>query len=179
MASTTYIVTVEDFKTRANISANILTDRFKQESGIEQEIFGKKILCIDFYNEILLQIETYTLSTANEALLPYLKDYLVFKIYSSYLVDGNIIVTPSGFRTQVDSTSSLPTDKQMAEVERKADRRAKYYQDQLVNFLTSNATDYPLWKDSQCSCNSNIRPVKENRFSKIGKSKGYTKIEWT
>lgn len=179
MASDTYIVTIEDFKTRANISANILTDRFKQESGIEQEIYGKKILCVELYNEIILQISEGSLTAINETLLPLLKDYLVFKIYASYLVDGNIMATPAGFRTQIDPTSSLPTDKHMSEVQRKADGRANYYQDQLVNFLTKNSTDYPLWKDSQCACSSSSRPVKQNRFSKIGKSKGYTKIYWT
>lgn len=179
MATSVYIVTIEDFKTRANISANLLTDRFKQESGIEQEIFARKILCVEFYNELIDQIENDTLTPVNEALLPYLKDYLVFKIYSSYLVDGNLISTPSGFRTQVDTTSTVPTDKQMAEVQRKADGRANYYQDQLVNFLQCNSDDYPLWASSNCACNENIRPVRENRFSKIGQRKGYTKIGWT
>lgn len=177
--TTVYIVTIEDFKERANISPSILTSRFKQESGIEQQRFGLKILCREFYNEILDQIESDTLTAENTTLLPYLKDYLVFKIYDAYLVDSNIIFTPSGARTQIDTTSTLPSDKQMGEVSKKAENRALFFQSELVNFLELNEDDYPLWRDSSCACNTSTMPVKANSFSKIGNSKGKVKIEYT
>lgn len=174
----TYIVTIEDFRNRANISSNLLTPRFKQESGIEQERFGIKILCNELYNEVLTEIENDTYTPEIEALLPYLRDYLVFKIYASYLVDGNYISTPAGMRTQVDDTSTAVSREGMAQVIQKAESRANFYQDKLVNFLKCNEDDYPSWKDSNCGC-KHLRVNKSNSFTKIGSSKGYTKIKWT
>lgn len=179
MAVTTYIVSIEDFSKRANISQNLLTNRFKQESGIDQEIYAIKIMCQAFYDAFLTELANDNLSTANTALLPYLKDYLVFKIYASYLVDGNLLATPAGLRTQIDATSETASDKQMAEAVAKAKSRGNFFQDKLVNFLQCNEDDYPLWRDSNCGCSADIRVKRTNSFSKIGVSKGRTKINWT
>lgn len=178
MAVETYIVTVEDFTNRANISSNLLTARFKMESGINQEMFARKILCQEQYDVILTEIAG-TLSAANALLVPFLKDYLVYKIYADYLVDGNLIFTASGARTQADTTSDVPSDKAMAMAINKAEGRANYYQDQLVNFLTCNKDDYPLWRDSVCGCGK-TRTEKNNQFSMVGKTVFRDgKIDWT
>jgi len=174
-----YIVTIEDFKNRASISTNILTQKFKQSAGKEQEKYSKKILCNDLYNEILDQIENDSLTTENEILVEdYLKDYLVFKIYADYVITANYLATPSGFRIQLDQNSKELTDSQMGMIIEKAKSDANYYQDELVGFLTENKDDYPLWKDSRCGC-SDIRVNKANSFTKIGNKKGRVRINWT
>ena len=102
----------------------------------------------------------------------------MFKIYASYLVDGNYIATPAGLRTQVDTTSNIPTDKQMSEVTEKAEKRANFYQDELANFLRLNEDDYPLWENSNCNCKDQTTHLL-NKFSKIGKNQEKVKIKWT
>lgn len=177
MAVETYIVTQDDFINRANLSANLYTPRFKQESGIEQERFAVKILCSALYDQLLIEIASDTLTANNNALMPFLKDYLVFKIYSSYLVDGNLLATASGMRTQIDSTSEKATEEEMARAISKAQSRANFYEQKLLNFLECNKDNYPLWKDTICACQGVVK--KANKFSKIGKSRGKTKINWT
>lgn len=179
MATDTYIITIEDFKNRASISPNILTETFKQSAGKEQQKYAKKILCKALYEEILEQIDADTLTPANEELVDdYLKDYLVYKIYADYVITANFLATPSGFRIQTDQTSTVVTDEQMSTITSKAKEDANYFQDELVNFLTCNSTNYPLWASSRCGC-GDIRVKKANRITKIGKSKGYTKVKWT
>ncbi len=179
MATDTYIITIEDFKNRASISTNILTEKFKQSAGKEQQKYAKKILCKEFYNEILNQIENDSLTLVNKELIDdYLKDYLVYKIYADYVITANFMATASGFRVQTDATSTVVTDEQMSTITSKAKEDANYFQDELVNFLTCNSSDYPLWASSRCGC-GDIRVKKANRFTKIGKSKGYTKLDWT
>ncbi len=173
-----YIVSIEDFKNRASISKNILTERFKQESGIIQEQFAPKILCNTLYEKVLGEISNESISVEISALLPYLKDFLVHKIEASYLVDCNYIATPSGFRVKTDDTSLPVEAKGMAKMIQKQEARADYYQDALVNFLKSNVSNYPEWEDSSCAC-KDIRANKMGSFSKIGKKKKYNKIRWT
>ena len=175
----TYIVSIEDFEKRSSISRNLLTDRFKQESGISQEMFAIKILCNDQYDLVIQEVSADNISPETEALLPYLKDYLVFKIAAAYLVDCNYIATPAGLRTQIDDTSSTVSQKEMAQIIKKQDQRADFYQDRLVNFLTVNKDDYPLWLDSNCGCSNSVRVQKANTFSKIGANKKRNKINWT
>ena len=178
MAVSVYIVKIEDFKERANISTNLLTDRFKQESGINQEIFAVKILCIELYNQLLTEIDTDTLTPANEALLPYLKDYLVFKIYADYITDANLIVTPAGFRTQKSNIDDKATESELTKAQKKHEGRANFYQDKLVNFLKCNADDYPLWKNSNCGC-SDKYVDNLNRISQSGGKKKPFKVRWS
>jgi hypothetical protein len=175
MAVSTYILSIEDFQNRADITVNIQTAKLKGYIGVIQEQFAVKILCQALYDQMLVEIAASTLTTANTALLPYLKDYLIYKTYSRYLLNANAMSTPGGIRVQSDATSEPASDKYVAELMRQSDNDANFYQDKLVNFLDINYLDYPLWKDTVCDCNK-IRTVKGNSFSKIGSSKGKVKI---
>jgi len=175
---TTYILSIEDFTNRADITVNIKTDKLKGYIGVVQEKFAVKILCQALYDQLLTEIAAGTLTTANTALLPFLKDYLIYKTYSRYLLNAPILSTPGGLRVQVDATSEPASDKLIAEIMRQSDGDANFYQDLLVNFLDCNVDDYPLWEGTVCDCNKN-RTVKGNSFSKIGSSTGRIPIRWT
>lgn len=176
---TTYIITTEDFQQRADLSNNIRTDKIQAHIGPTQEIFTRKILCENLYNELISAIANGTLTPELTSLLPYVKDYLVYKTYREYLVTANVTLTPMGVRVQTDTTSEPATDKQMAEIMKQSQGIANYYQDRLVNFLTLNEDDYPSWKDSICNCNANIRTQKNNSFSVIANPSRKVYIDWT
>lgn len=173
-----YILSIEDFKRKADISANLNTDKLKAQIGATQDQFAYKILCNELLAEILSQLPD-DLSEANEALMPYLKNYLIYKTYARYLVGANLMATAAGMRVQIDATSDAANDKQMAEVRKQAENDANFYQDTLVNFLIKNEDDYPLWKDSICNCNRNSMTQRQNMFSKIGSSIQKTPIRWS
>lgn len=178
MATDVYIIKIEDFNNRADITINIKTDKLNGYIGVIQEQFAIKILCQALYDQILIEISGDSLTTANTALLPFLKDYLIYKTYGRYLLNANAMSTPGGIRVQVEATSEAATDKYVAELMRQSDNDANFYQDQLINFLDCNSTDYPLWEDTICDC-KRTRTVKGNSFTKIGNSRGKVKIKQT
>jgi len=179
MAVSTYILDISDFTDRADITANIQTQKLKTYLGVIQEQYALKILCKALYDQLLVEIAADTLTDANTALLPFVKDYLIYKTYARYLLNANAMSTPAGIRVQVDATSDPASDKFVAELMRQAGNDANFYQDQLADFLDCNSTDYPLWEDTICDCRRQNRTLKGNSFSKIGQSKGKVKINWT
>ncbi len=178
MAVSTYIITTEDFQSRADLSENILTAKIQAQIGPVQDAYAIKILCNEFYAEVLASISGPAVVVIT-TLLPFLKDFLVYKTYAEYLVTAPIMMTASGQRTQVDTTSDIASPDLIGGQIAQAERRANLYQDRLVNFLTLNAEDYPTWRDSQCGCNPNLRTINNNQFSIVGKSRSETPIEWT
>lgn len=177
MAVSTYIITASDFESRADISGNILTKKLQAQIGPTQEQYGIKILCREFYAEVLAVVDGDT-SAAITTLLPYIKDFLVYKTYARYLTGANVLMTPAGARVSIDQTSTPASDKQISEIARQADNDANFYQDTLVNFLTLNQDDYPTWRDSICGCGDR-RTKKNNQFSIVGGNKPKTDINWT
>ncbi|MDA1120880.1 MAG: hypothetical protein O2887_10400 [Bacteroidetes bacterium] len=176
MAISTYLITTADFTSRADLSGNILTSKIQAQIGPVQEIYGIKILCREFYDEVIAAQTTPT--AAITAMMPYLKDFLVYKTYAEYLVGASGMMTPSGMRVQTDTTSEPASDKMVSEVMRQASNRANFYQDTLINFLTLNVLDYSTWEDSMCGCGDR-RVTKNNQLSIIGTNKTRTPIEWT
>jgi len=178
MAVSTYIITTADFKDRAILSQNILTERMTAQIGITQEKYGIKILCIEFYDEVLAHVNGTTVNTDIATLLPFIKDYLVFKAYARYLVSANALATPAGMRVSIDATSDPLSDASMGAITAQAENDAGYYQDQLVNYLELNEDTYTTWRDSICNC-SNRRVEANNQFSIVGGDNRKTPIDWT
>ena len=174
----TYLIDIEDFRRKADISQNLNTDRLNANIGPTQDQFAVKVLCNELVAELLSQLPD-GLSAANTTLMPYVKNFLIYKTYSRYLVGANLMATPSGMRVQSDTTSDPASNQQMVALQRQADNDANFYQDQLINFLKENETDYPLWEDSICNCYSNRRAVNGNVFSKVGSQDRRQVIKWT
>ena len=180
----TYILSIEDFEERADISANIKTNQLKIHLGVVQEKYAVKILCLDFYEEVLdyvVQAETtpdYIDNPEIANLIPYLKDYLIYKTYVRYLLYANQKSTAAGVRVVSEPVSTPASDKLISEMIGNARSDANFYQDQLVNFLLCNEDDYPTWKDSICNCgDKHTRNL--NRMSVVGSKKTVTKVKWT
>lgn len=175
----TYILSIEDFTNRADITPNIQTAKLKSYLGVVQEKYALKILCQALYDELLTQIAASSLTAVNTLLLPYVKDYLIYKTYSRYLLNANTLSTPAGLRVQTDTTSEAASDPTITALVKQADGDANFFQDQLATFLKCNDTDYPLWKNSICGCGNKVTQ-KLNQFSSIGKNiYRDERIDWT
>jgi len=174
----TYIITVSDFTSRADVSQNVITQKLQAQIAPVQEMYGIKVLCREFYAEVIDVVSGNTTSAPITALLPYLKDFLVYKTYAEYLVGAGVMMTPAGARVQVSQTDEAASDKQIGELIAQAQNRANFYQDTLVNFLTLNVDDYPTWEDSICGCGDR-RVKNNNQFSIIGANRKTQDIRWT
>ncbi|NEO72146.1 DUF6712 family protein [Moorena sp. SIO3H5] len=176
--ATVSLVDITDFRERVILSQNLNSDRIKIASNLVQEKQLQRILCTQLYDEILSEYPD-NLSPANEALMPFIKDFLVFRSYYEYVATGNIQSTPAGFRIANPTDSVAASSEDLQSLGGKALSDANYYQDQLINFLVKNEDNYPLWKNSSCNCPADLRPYLRNKFSGIGSPFGYTPIQDT
>lgn len=176
---TTYILEIEDFINRADITSNLQTSKLKSYLGVIQEKYAPKILCRELYNTVISQIESDTFTQPIEDLLPYLKDYLIYKTYARYLLNADVLSTPSGLRVQVDTTSQSLDSETRGAIIAQAKNDANFYQDELVNFLNLNSEEYPDWVDSKCGCSKGYSK-RNNQFSLIGADRNVDeRIKWT
>jgi deoxyribodipyrimidine photolyase len=174
----TFILSVTDFENVIDLNNNIAQNRLKQVFGRVQEPALLPIICREFYNELIEEIETNTLTTANEILLPYIKDFLIYKSMARYYATANYKSTPAGIRVHTDTISSQANPDQMRQLIDMVNKDASFYQDELVNFLQANQDDYPTWRDSSCgNCNNFSKASANIRFGANRSTK--TKINWT
>ena len=182
MPVTTYILSIDDFTSRQDLSKTIKQTDLQQYFGITQERYATKMLCQKTYEELIDQLsqggEAY-LTPEYQALLPFLKDYLVYKTMARYYANANYKSTTAGIRAHTDTISVAPTVDAMKALIDQAKQDAEYYRDQLQNFLIKNQDDYPLWKESNCYCGGNFTKggggqirFGKNRFNK-------TVVKWT
>ena len=184
MATNTYILSITDFTTRADLSAYIRTDRLRQFFGIVQEQACLQVICKEMYDEIIDQLaqggEQY-LEPEYSVLLPYLKDFLVYKTMIRYVQTGGYFSTAGGIKKQIDQVSENLSGSERSELTQIYKNDAAYYQDQLIGFLHANEDDYPLWKDSRCNCYRKYATAPGNSVRFAGKKKedDPNRIRWS
>lgn len=166
MPCRTLFISQEDFKDRVELSANLLSKHIIPSIALVQDRYMKKILCLDFYNELLEQVEAETLTEANETLIDdYIKPAMVYRSYARYLGSANVFSAPSGIRKFVEENSEAATPADLALPIKQADSDALYYERELTQFLEDNKDDYPTWRDN-CSCVK--KSITNFKISKIG-----------
>lgn len=183
MATSTYILDINDFTSRADLSSFIDVNRINQVLGITQEKSCLFILCKEMYDEIIDQLaqgggeETY-LDAKYVTLMPFLKDFLVYESMIRYVQLGGYTSTAGGIKKATDDFSENLTNTERGELLNIYQNDAAYYQDQLVAFLDDNRDTYTLWKDSRCDCNRfSTKPGNGIRFN--NKSGQHPRIKWT
>jgi len=179
MAVTVRIVTTSDFVGRADLTQNVDANKMLAHIDPVQEIFGIKILCNDFYDEVLAVVDGTATSAVITTLLPFIRDFLVYKTYAEYLIGAGLMSTAEGLRVSTSEVSEQASPQQMAAVVAQAEGWANDYQDRLVNFLSLNADDYPTWRDSICGGCSDRRVLANNQFSLVGGNRPETRIDFT
>jgi deoxyribodipyrimidine photolyase len=170
MACRTLFINQEDFKDRVDLSENVLSKYIIPNIASVQDRYIKKIICKDFYDELIVQVENESLTSANETLVDdYIKPAMVFRAYARYVATANVFSTPSGFRKYREDNSDSAEAADMSAFINQANSDANYYESELSNFLENNLDDYPTYRD-ECKC-SNIKAMSNFKISSIGKKK--------
>jgi hypothetical protein len=134
------------------LSLNI--DEKKIKIGL---IKAQKTLKNDLGGEFYAQIETQyepandTFTSANATLYEdYIKDYLAWNAYLTFLGFSQSDSTPTGERSFNDESSALLSDIALAKKEKNVKEMAAFYKNELINYLeleqSKDSTAFPLWK---------------------------------
>jgi len=162
------ILSQSDFTSKADLPSNIKESRFNASAMIVQEKFLPFVLCKETYEEFIDQWndggESY-LDQKYQDLLPYVKNYLIFKTYQRLVTLGNFINTVSGQRVIQTDIDREVTSAEKAIIVKQADEDADFYRDDLLNYLEDNKDVFPLWKKSKCFCDRYSKGISNLRFS--------------
>jgi hypothetical protein len=165
MTCRTLFISQQDFKDRVDLSENVLSKYIIPSIALVQDRYIKKILCPEFYDELIEQVADDDLTDDNETLVnDYIKPAMVYRAYARYISNANIFSTPSGFRKYSEENSEAATTADLAGTIAQAESDAQFYENELREFLENNEDDYPTFRDN-CNC---PKPTTGFKVSKIG-----------
>lgn len=143
MATTTKLISKEDFANYADISSYINSEYINRHILAAQDAYIKPILGAVLYADMQTEKEADTLTYANLDLLASLSPYLIYKATAEYLPQANLFSTNMGIRVYTEDNSRPANDKEIANLVKYAQNRADIYENELRRFLSDNAADYP------------------------------------
>jgi hypothetical protein len=165
----TLFISQEDFQNRVDLSGNVLSKYIIPNIAIVQDRYIRKILCDDFYNELINQINSDTLTPDNKTLVDnYIKPAMVYRSYARYVATANVYSSVSGLRKYKEDDSDAAERDDLIPLIKQAESDATFYERELIEFLDNNEDSYLTWKN-KCKCN-NIKSATNFKFSRIGKS---------
>lgn len=176
MATSTYILSNDDFTNRTDLSPNIAQSLQNGYYATVQELELTGVLCNGLYNAYLDNLENLPLTPELAALEPYIKDFLVWAVMMEYYPIAGLKSTPAGMRKHQDTISTEVESAKLDILTKRAESKKTSYKKRLITFLENNENDYPLWRDSTCN-NCNIKFSGGVRFS--SKKNNKTHIRYT
>lgn len=145
-------ITSDDYKNRVDISENVSARYVIPYAALAQDANLKPILCKDLYDELETQSIADTLTDDNATLInDYIKPFLVFKTYETYLAYANYKSTPAGIISTKGEDYEKASDAAISFMVNMARQNAKIYENELRSYLKNNTDKYPAWAD-QCNC---------------------------
>lgn len=147
-----FLISFDDFIGRVPVSEEMDSNELTPFIDTVQRAYLPKLICPALYQEIITEKLQGYFTPANETLVDdYIKDYLVHKTWSKFVLHTNFKHTPSGFVVfRGDEWGESIDDKGRAELIQDSRSTALYFEQSMVGFLDSNADDYPNFKTCQC-----------------------------
>lgn len=108
----------------------------------------------DFYDELATQHTAGTLSTKNEAILPYVQQLLAELTIQLALPDLNWVNDGDGWRIMENIYGmQMPANlkESLQQLHTQAEQNAASFELQLKNYLYANLDDYPTYRDSDAN----------------------------
>lgn len=149
-----------DFKKMTPVSKNVTVSQGVSTTLWEAQLrYIKPLLCDAYYDELITEIQTSTLTPENEELLDnYIKPcqawytyYLLIPFAWSKTRDGG----------QINNTGDFYTTVTRDDVKYIQNNTLEYAQDaaiRLVKYLKENRDLYPTWEDCNCDERSDVSP---------------------
>jgi hypothetical protein len=149
-----------EFKELAPVSNNVQYETpAPQVIHAAQWEYVRPVLCDALFNEVLDQVVNDTLTTANAALMEYIRPALAWWAYATYLPFALVRARESGPSFQLGQTIQPATNPDLQNTRNAALSTAGSFANALQKFLHDNRADYPLY---ECSC---CKPHSDGRTS--------------
>lgn len=158
----TLLISQSDFENRVVFSDEVAPKYIIPHIAAVQDGLVKHTICEDLYNDIIEDIDSGYISSANQTLLDdYIKPYHVQATYARYVANANFKSTASGFTKNIGDNFDYAEKDELKSLVRQAEEDAEMYKRDLINYLENNKTTYPLYN----CCNNTGDGFK---ISKIG-----------
>jgi len=144
----TLFSTIDDFNQFFTLDANFNFALIKPSIEAAQNTYIKKLIGAELLERLLTGIEDDDLNAEESALLLKIKAALAPISVFSYTDIGNITFTESGMHTLHNENQKPAFEWQVQRFKNTVQDIAYTNFDLLLEFLESNATDFPLWTDS-------------------------------
>ena len=149
----TPIMAQSELKDYVDLGGNIESRYVEPYILTAQNTYIQPLLCRDLYVELLEAIDSgYPLSTALEALLPYVKSALAYFAFHDFLLNHGIKVTASGVSVKTSEWAQPAQDSAVYQRANFAKAQGQTWAAALADFLETNKDDYPKYNCKECGC---------------------------
>jgi hypothetical protein len=137
-----FFIDKSDFVGYVDISQNVEDKYIDAAMRLAQSMDIKPILCTTLYNEFYTQFDSGTLTYANAALLPYVKEAMIYATYYRFLsTAAQIKNTPFGLVKKLSEHSEPATRAELADMISNAQSAAGHFKGELMQYLKDNDLD--------------------------------------
>jgi len=165
----TLFINEQQLKDIAPISTNVtITSPTKQMILDAQRKYIYPVICQDQYEELQLQIETNTITPANQLLLTNIKFCLAYYTLYMALPFYKIRVREQGPVNQNGDNGINADLEELKYIRQQVTMSAEIWQMSLQQFIEDNSVDYPLISNCGCTkCKPCGGPVRPNNLFRV------------
>lgn len=151
MSCKALIISLQDLETYCNVSESVESHQVDVQTDLMQLKYIEPILGTELFDELLDQIDTDAVTAANQLLIDKIVPALSWLVFSQMLPHGNIRSTAAGFIKNTDENYTLADKEELGSMAKLAYGNWQVYENKLIQFLSKNKANYPLWDDSVCN----------------------------
>lgn len=141
----TYLITLADAQERVGISTQLSPADFNPHVLAAQKFGLRYVIGKDLYDYVIAQVSGGTPTAAVTALLPYLQDYLSYKVSALLLGLSSIKITGTGVVKKTTAVSEPVGIEEMKMARGTVEGYAAEAAKAITDFICDNQGDYPQY----------------------------------
>lgn len=111
-----------------------------------QITYIKPLLGADWYNEIITQASTSTLTVANKLILDdYVCRILAYRVYADLILEIHYQIENAGNRIKTSPNSEPASDEAVESKKRHWENKITNLETEMKNYICDHITDYPIY----------------------------------
>lgn len=150
MSCKALIISLQDLELYCNVSEAVESNEVDVKTDLMQLKYIEPLLGTDLFDELLEQIDLGTVTVLNQSLIDKIVPALSWLVYSQMIPHGNIKSTAAGFIKNTDENFTLADKEELGSMAKLAYGNWQVYENKLIQYLSKNKADYPLWDDYNC-----------------------------